>query len=121
MKKLIIFFSLCITIYTANAQTAPNLGTARTFGVLSGSNITATDTIRVSGDAGATTSVSTRIKATTIYTGGTTVSTALTDLGTAKTFCSGQSGTTISGTLSGQSDTAKVYTISGNAYLNDTL
>ena len=70
---------VCSTI-AVTAQTAPNLASAKTFGVLSSSSITATDTITVSGNAGATTSVSGRIKATTVYTGGTTVSTALTDL-----------------------------------------
>jgi hypothetical protein len=121
MKKLLLFCSLVTIVFSANAQTAPNLGTAKTFGVLSGSTIAATDTITVLGNAGATTSVSARIKATTVYTGGTTVSAALTDLGAAKTNCSGQTATSISGTLGGQTLAHAVYSITGNATINDTL
>ena len=103
------------------AQTAPNLASAKTFGLLSGGTIFSADTTVVAGNAGASTAVSPYVKATTIYTGGGTVSTALSNLATAKSFCTGQTGTAISGTLAGQSLTPGVYNVSGNATLNGAI
>lgn len=102
----------------ANAQTPPSLGAASNYGLLASDSIIVTDTIRVNGDAGAGTFVHSKVVADNIYT---SVSSAQSALTSAKLYCSGLSGTSISGTLKNQTLTAGVYTITGNASLTDTL
>lgn len=104
-----------------NAQTPPNLATAKTFGLLSADTILSTDTSLVLGNAGATNNISNYVKANNKYVGNATVTTALSDLASAKSACSGQGGTSISGTLAGQSLSAGVYSITGNATLNGAM
>lgn len=122
MKKFILLFNLFLFAGILHAQVLPTLGSAGSFGVLSGDTINSTDTVRITGNAGATGTIDSKIIATTIYQGGGLVVTnALADLNTAKLFLTSQGGTNISGTLSGQSLNPGVYSISGNAFLNDTI
>ena len=121
-KKIILMLACILFIGAgAKAQTAPNLGSAATFGLLSGNTISSTDTAYISGDAGATNSVSNKMLANTVYSGDTIVTNALADLSTAISFCNSQTGDTISGSLEGQTLPSGVYQIVGNAILNGTL
>jgi Ice-binding-like len=122
MKKLFLLFNLFFFVGILNAQISPILGSASSFGVLSGGTVTSTDTIKVTGNVGAMGTVGGKIMATTIYAGGGVIVTnALADLNTAKSSLTAQGGTSISGTLGGQSLNSGVYAISGNAILNDTI
>jgi hypothetical protein len=71
MKRTIVIASLLATMISAKAQVAPNLASSSNFGILSGGIISATNTVL--GDAGATTSISALVTATTQYTGGAIV------------------------------------------------
>lgn len=131
MKKIIIDWRklalwVCI-LFTALlpakvfGQSPPTFTTSSTFGLLAADSIITTDSIKVYGDAGAATFIQSKVTADSKYFSGTTLTNALSDLASVKTYLSGQSGTTISGTLDGQTLSAGVYNISGNASLGDTL
>ncbi len=111
-----------IFLFSSNvfSQTVP-LGTAQSFALLSADSIVSSDSVIIYGDAGATSYVSNKITGGTIYTGTPEVATALIDLTAAMVYCTAQSGTTISGSLGGQSLAAGVYKINTSAILDGTL
>lgn len=118
----IIFTFIFLGIgFKINAQTAPNLGEAKTFALLSGDTISSTDTVNVLGNTGAFHYINNKIQSTSIHTGDSIVTVALNDLESAIGFCNTQSGISISGVLNEQMLTAGVYYINGNAFLSDTL
>ncbi|HYG51304.1 MAG TPA: ice-binding family protein [Flavobacteriales bacterium] len=116
--KGLLTLLLLLLISNANAQTPPSLGAASNYGLLASDSIIVTDTIHVNGDAGAANYVHSKVVAENIYS---SVSSAQAALSNAQSYCSGLSSTSISGTLDGQTLTAGVYTVTGNASLTDTL
>lgn len=120
MKSLFAIMLLIITSI-ASAQILPNLATAKNYGILSGGTISATDTIKVDSIVGASSAIGSKILASSIQIGTWDVYSALSDLTNAQAALTAQTGTSISGTLDGQSLAPGVYKITGNATLGDTL
>ena len=109
-------------VATVNAQTLPNLGTAATFGVLSGANFSASDTLTVKEKIGSVSGNLNIAKANVRVSGtGTVITTALANLSSAISTMTAQTGSALSNTLTSQTFTPGVYTITGNALITGNI
>jgi hypothetical protein len=120
--SLTLLFLFSFFSFNSLAQVPPNLNSTSSFGVLSGGDITATDSTYVNGDAGAYGTIDTIISVygSTYENNVATVSTALNDLSNAIVECNNQSGIS----LSQFNDTtlgSAVYIVNGSFILTDTL
>lgn len=99
------------------------LGWAKYFALLSADSILSSDTTLVSGYAGATYFVSNKIKVLggITFIGTPIVTNAISDLYNTMTYYSALSGTSISGSLNGQSLVQGIYQINGTATLNGVM
>lgn len=107
--------------FFSKAQVVPSLGGANLFGLLSGSSISASDSVKVYGYAGALSSIDSKVTADSILISNPQISNAINDVFSARNSMSSQIGLQINGLLNGQNLSANVYSISGDAVLTDTL
>jgi hypothetical protein len=121
-KNSIIFIMMVWCVATVNAQTLPNLGTAATFGVLSGANFSASDTLTVKEKIGSVSGNLNIAKANVRVSGtGTVITTALANLSSAISTMTAQTGSALSNTLTSQTFTPGVYTITGDALITGNI
>ena len=124
MKKSYHYILLICMIanFKMLAQIMPNLGSAADYGILSGANFYAQDTVTIKGKIGGLTGNLNISNASARVNGSNSLLiTALTDLTNAKSTLSSQAGTAISNTITNQSFNPGVYTVSGNAFVTGSL
>lgn len=122
-RKFLLLFAIALSAWQVKSQTLPTMGAAASFGILAGATINTTDSVYVTGNAGAANNGGVNmIHANTfLLSPNTLISSGLSDLSSAKSSLSAQTGTTISGTLANQTLTQGVYNINTNALLHSTL
>ena len=118
-----LFWACCLMLggFSVSGQSIQvPLGYAQQFGLLAGDSIVANTAIHVEGSAGAAGTISTAVATTGLKNSGNAglVLQALSDLASAKAYCSNLTGSSLTTSLSGQILAAGVYDVNGNAVLS---